>query len=88
MPKPEPRWLTVVVRVALDWRFLIAVAILIRVLLKVVPTAPGASHGSRTYLYASVRRLRRRSQTAERRTVVSKVYNRRVNLLSVSIYAC
>jgi hypothetical protein len=34
MPKPEPRWLTVVVRVALDWRFLIAVAILIRVLLK------------------------------------------------------
>jgi hypothetical protein len=34
MPKPEPRWLTVVVRVALDWRFLIAVAILIRVLLR------------------------------------------------------
>jgi hypothetical protein len=34
MPKPEPRWLTVVVRVALDWRFLIAVAVLIRVLLK------------------------------------------------------
>ena len=34
MPKPEPRWLTVVIQVALDWRFLIAVAILIRVLLK------------------------------------------------------
>jgi hypothetical protein len=33
MPKPEPKWLTVAVRVALDWRFLIAVAILIRVLL-------------------------------------------------------
>ena len=33
MPKPEPRWLTVVIKVALDWRFLIAVVVLIRVLL-------------------------------------------------------
>jgi hypothetical protein len=33
MPKREPRWLKVVVKVALDWRFLRSVAILIRVLL-------------------------------------------------------
>ena len=34
MPKPEPKWLKVVIRVALDWRFLIAAAILIRALLR------------------------------------------------------
>ena len=33
MPKLEPRWLKVVIRIALDWRFLIALAVLIRVLL-------------------------------------------------------
>lgn len=34
MPKQEPvRWLSVAIKVALDWRFLIALAILLRVLL-------------------------------------------------------
>jgi hypothetical protein len=33
MPEREPQWLTVVIKVALDWRFLVAVAILVRVLL-------------------------------------------------------
>jgi hypothetical protein len=33
-PKKEPGdWLSVVIKVALDWRFLLALAILIRVLL-------------------------------------------------------
>jgi hypothetical protein len=34
MPKKEPgNWLSVVIRVALDWRFLLALAVLVRVLL-------------------------------------------------------
>ena len=33
MPKKEPLWLQVVIRVVLDWRFLVALAVLIRVLL-------------------------------------------------------
>jgi hypothetical protein len=33
MPKPEPNWLSVVIKVALDWRFLEALAVLVRVLL-------------------------------------------------------
>jgi len=34
MPKLEPLWLKVVIRVVLDWRFLMALAVLARVLLK------------------------------------------------------
>ena len=44
MPKQqEPAsWLSVVIRVALDWRFLLALAVLARILLSsVVSTAPG-----------------------------------------------
>lgn len=34
MPKTEPdRWLTVVIRCVLDWRFLLALGVLLRVLL-------------------------------------------------------
>jgi hypothetical protein len=33
MPSPEPRWLKVAIKIVLDWRFLIALAVLIRVLL-------------------------------------------------------
>jgi hypothetical protein len=33
MPRKEPTWLQVAIRIVLDWRFLLALAILIRVLL-------------------------------------------------------
>lgn len=35
MPKAEPpTWLTVAIKIVLDWRFLLALAILVRVLLR------------------------------------------------------
>jgi hypothetical protein len=34
MPKESARWLSVAVRIVLDWRFLLALAILVRVLLR------------------------------------------------------
>jgi hypothetical protein len=34
MPRREPNWLKVAISVVLDWRFLIALAVLVRVLLK------------------------------------------------------
>jgi hypothetical protein len=33
MPGKEPSWLQVVIKIVLDWRFLMALAVLIRVLL-------------------------------------------------------
>jgi hypothetical protein len=33
MPRKEPKWLQVVIRIVLDWRFLLALAVLVRVLL-------------------------------------------------------
>ena len=33
MPQKEPLWLQVVIKIVLDWRFLIPLAVLIRVLL-------------------------------------------------------
>lgn len=33
MPRREPQWLRVAIRVVLDWRFLLALAVLVRVLL-------------------------------------------------------
>ena len=34
MPRREPNWLKVVISVVLDWRFLMALAVLARVLLR------------------------------------------------------
>lgn len=35
MPKAEPpKWLTVAIKIVLDWRFLVALAVLVRVLLR------------------------------------------------------
>ena len=35
MPQAEPqRWLTVAIKIVLDWRFLLALAVLVRVLLR------------------------------------------------------
>ena len=34
MPKPQPKWLKVAISIVLDWRFLMALAVLARVLLR------------------------------------------------------
>jgi hypothetical protein len=53
MPRNEPGdWLTVAVRIVLDWRFLIAVAIGLRILLNRWRSLPPKVHTCRGLLYS------------------------------------